>query len=256
MRATLSASNTHAGYPGAEVLTDLTFRVRDGDPPLGLIGPSGGGKSTLIDTLMGRTTITQGRVSYNGHDVTKRRGRGAKEFRAEVRAVSQDSLTVTDPRETVASRLKQAAKQARRAGRTHRVSPQDLVASVGLDEGMLPRRVVTLSGGERQRLAMASALATRPKILLLDEPLTALHPQARRDMTLRLGQTIERLGTGVLVASHDLELIARLCAETVFLDQGRLIGRGPLAELLSQPKDEAIADFAAFTPWASSGTGL
>lgn len=256
MRATLSASNTHAGYPGAEVLTDLTFRVRDGDPPLGLIGPSGGGKSTLIDTLMGRTTITQGRVSYNGHDVTKRRGRGAKEFRAEVRAVSQDSLTVTDPRETVASRLKQAAKQARRAGRTHRVSPQDLVASVGLDEGMLPRRVVTLSGGERQRLAMASALATRPKILLLDEPLTALHPQARRDMTLRLGQTIERLGTGVLVASHDLKLIARLCAETVFLDQGRLIGRGPLAELLSQPKDEAIADFAAFTPWASSGTGL
>lgn len=251
MPATLSASGIHAGYPGVDVLTGIDLTIREGDPPLGLVGASGAGKTTLIDVLHGTVKPVQGRVLFDGRDVARRRGAGVKEFRAAVRFVSQYSLTVTDPRETVASRLKVAAKVARKAGRTHRVSPEELLTSVGMAPEFLPRRAVTLSGGERQRLALATALATRPKILILDEPLTAIDPGARARVARSLADLINQLGMGVLIASHDLELVGRLCPEATVLVGGTLVERGPLSQVLADSSHPEVRDMAEYATIAS-----
>lgn len=250
MPATLSATGIHASYPGQVVLEGIDLTLTGGHAPLGLVGPSGVGKTTLVRILSGALTPDQGRVMFDGHPVTKKRGKGTKSFKAAVRFVSQDSMTITDPRETPASRLKGASQVARRGGRTHSMTPTELLAAVGLGEHFLKRNMITLSGGERQRIALATALATRPEILILDEPLTAIDPSTRGEIARTLAETIDRLGMGVLLASHDLELVSRLCPEVVFLADGQLVERGPLATVLATSEHPAVKDLAEFAPLA------
>lgn len=246
----LTAASLHAGYPGEEVLRGIDLTVRAGDPPHGLLGASGAGKTTLLATLSGEHRPSAGRVTWEGRDVGRLRGREKRRFRAAVRFVSQYAMTISDPRETVRSRLELAAKEARKGGRTHAVSPAEMLESVGLEEHHLPRTMRTLSGGETQRVALATALATRPEILVLDEPMTAVDPHTRARLTGGLAATIERLGTGVLIASHDVELLARLCPRVSFLGDGRILAEGSIQEVLARTEHAGIRDLAAAHPVA------
>ena len=246
----LTATALHAGYPGEVVLEGVDLELRAGQGPLGLLGASGAGKTTLLATLAGEHRPSAGRVQWEGRDVAKLRGKDRRRFRAAVRFVSQYAMTITDPRETVDSRLQLAAKEARKGGRTHSVSPAEMLESVGLEERFLPRTMRTLSGGEIQRVALATALSTRPELLVLDEPLTAVDPNTRARLARSLGATIERLGIGALIASHDIELLQRLCPEIAVLGRGRILARGPLAEVLAEPEDEEIRELVTAHPVA------
>ena len=237
--SSLTITSLHAGHPGEAVLRGIDLTVRAGDPPLGLLGASGAGKTTLLSTLSGEHRPSSGRVTWDGRDVAKLRG-----FRAAVRFVSQYAMTISDARETVRSRLELAAKEARKGGRTHAVSPEEMLESVGLEGHHLPRTMRTLSGGETQRVALATALATRPEILVLDEPMTAVDPVTRSRIGATLAETIRRLGIGTLIASHDIELLQRLCPEVAFLGEGRILARGPLDEVLAQTEHAEIRDMA------------
>jgi ABC-type dipeptide/oligopeptide/nickel transport system ATPase subunit len=234
----LTATALHAGYPGEAVLEGVDLELRAGQAPLGLLGASGAGKTTLLAALAGEHRPSAGRVSWE------------RRFRAAVRVVSQYAMTITDPRETVGSRLALAAKEARKGGRTHAVSPAEMLAGVGLEERFLDRTMRTLSGGEVQRVALATALSTRPELLVLDEPLTAVDPATRTQLARTLGATIERLGIGALIASHDVELLQRLCPEIAFLGSGRILARGPLAEVLASTGHEEIRELAQAHPLA------
>ncbi|ATG51644.1 peptide ABC transporter ATP-binding protein [Brachybacterium vulturis] len=240
----LTTSSLHAGYPGEEVLSGIDLTVRAGDPPLGLLGASGAGKTTLLATLSGEHRPSSGRVTWEGRDVVKLRGTERRRFRAAVRFVSQYAMTISDPRETVRSRLELAAKEARKGGRTHAVSAAEMLGSVGLAEHYLTRTMRTLSGGETQRVALATALATRPEILVLDEPMTAVDPNTRRRISDTLAATIRHLGIGTLIASHDIELLQRLCPQIQFLGEGRILARGTLEEILSHTEHEEIRDLS------------
>lgn len=246
----LTTSSLHAGYPGEEVLRGIDLSLEAGAPPLGLLGPSGAGKTTLLATLSGEHKPSVGRVTWDGREVSKLRGKDKRRFRAAVRFVSQYAMTISDPRETVRSRIELAAKEARKGGRTHAVSPAEMLASVGLPEHLLQRTMRTLSGGETQRVALATALATRPEILVLDEPLTAVDPNTRAQIAATLAATIERLRISVLIASHDVELLQRLCPQIAFLGEGRILAQGTLAEVLAQTDHEQIRDLAEANPQA------
>lgn len=248
--STLTLSSLHAGYPGQEVLSGIDLSVEAGGAPLGLLGPSGAGKTTLLATLSGEHKPSSGHVTWHGREVSKLRGKDRRQFRAAVRFVSQYAMSIADPRETVRSRLELAAKEARKGGRTHAVSPAELLESVALEEHLLPRTMRTLSGGETQRVALATALATRPEILVLDEPLTAVDPHSRAGIAATLTATIERLGIGTLIASHDVELLQRLCPQIAFLGEGRILARGTLGEVLSHTEHEQIRDLAEANPVA------
>lgn len=246
----LTATALHAGYPGEAVLEGVDLELAAGQAPLGLLGASGAGKTTLLAALAGEHRPSSGRVTWEGRDVARLRGKDKRRFRAAVRFVSQYAMTITDPRETVDSRLSLAAKEARKGGRTHAVSPAEMLASVGLEERFLTRTMRTLSGGEIQRVALATALSTRPELLVLDEPLTAVDPNTRADLARGLGATIRRLGIGTLIASHDIELLQRLCPEIAVLARGRILTRGPLAEVLAGDEHEEIRELAAAQPVA------
>ncbi|MGP4978622.1 ABC transporter ATP-binding protein [Brachybacterium tyrofermentans] len=247
---TLTATSLHAGYPGEPVLAGVDLSIAAGRPPQGLLGASGAGKTTLIGVLRGDMKPSSGQVTLDGRNVHKLRGKDHRTFRAAVRFVSQYAMTVVEPRETVSGRLDYASKVARKGGRTHAVSPAEMLETVGLGEHFLGRRMMTLSGGEKQRVALATALATRPEILILDEPLTAVDPGMRGEISSTLRDVIERLGIGVLIASHDIELLQRLCPQISFLGEGRILARGSLEEVLAHTEHGEIRELAESAPQA------
>lgn len=246
----LRAQDLWAGYPGAEVLRGIDLEVRAGDPPVGVVGPSGVGKTTLVRALAGQLRPMRGDVTFNDRPV-HRLPRGAKkEFRAAVRFVSQDSLTVTDPRLTVTRQLTLALGEARKAGRSHGTSVGDLLEAVALPGRFATRMLTTLSGGEKQRVALATAVATRPEVLVLDEPLTAVDPQSRMDLVRHVTPLISELGSAVVLVSHDLELVERTTASVHVLAEGSFVATGALGDLLGGHDHPTIRELAAAAPLA------
>lgn len=248
--STLKASDLYLTYGDGYVFDGLSMELHSESEPVGLIGPSGVGKTTLIQTLSGQVKPPRGTVTFNGQLVTRLRLRNKSAFKARVRAVSQYSMTISDPRLTAQVRLKDALKIARKGGRSHATTLEDMLDSVGLTSDHATRPLVTLSGGERQRLALATALATRPEILLLDEPLTALDPHSRSTLAHHLRALISRLSIGLLVASHDLELVQRLCPTVHAMADGKIVAAGSVNELLAHPSHPVLAELATAAPIA------
>ncbi|MCB7135336.1 ABC transporter ATP-binding protein [Cellulosimicrobium marinum] len=231
----LRATGLAAGYAGPDVVHDIDLDVVPGTAPVGIVGESGAGKSTVVRVLVGLVRPTRGHATFEGRTVTKLSRRDKKTFKAEVRRVSQDGLSGigVDPRWTVDRTLSAALTDARKAGRPSGRSVADLLGDVTLEPRYAPRTVHSLSGGEKQRVALAVALATRPRALLLDEPLTAVDPAMRGDVVRRLREATDALGAAVLLVSHDLELVERLCATTHVLADGTFVASGPLRDLFA-----------------------
>lgn len=247
---TLKATDLYLTYGDGYIFDGLSLEIHSGAAPVGLIGPSGVGKTTLIAALSGQLKVPRGTVTFDGRPVSRLRMNSKSEFNARVRAVSQYSMSVSDPRITAERRIRDAKKVARKGGRSHATPAEDMLTAVGMDTDACYRPMITLSGGERQRVALAVALATRPEILLLDEPLTALDPHSRAAMTRHLGDMIASLGIGVLLASHDLELVERLCPTVHAMADGAIVASGPLSEILHEPENETLAELATAAPLA------
>lgn len=250
MPTVLRTQDLWAGYPGAEVLRGIDLEITAGSPSIGIIGPSGVGKTTLVRALAGELRPTRGSVTIDDRPVHRLPRGQKKSFRAAVRFVSQDSLTVSDPRLTATRHLTIALGEARKAGRSHGTTVVELLDAVALPPAFATRRLVTLSGGEKQRVALATAVATRPEILVLDEPLTAVDPQARMDLVRRLTPLVSELGSTVVLVSHDLELVERTTESVHMLAEGTLVASGPLGELLARHDHPAIRELAEAAPLA------
>ncbi|WP_426310902.1 ABC transporter ATP-binding protein [Cellulosimicrobium sp. E-16] len=231
----LRATGLAAGYGGPDVVHGIDLDVVPGALPVGIVGESGAGKSTVVRALVGLVRPTAGHVTYAGRTVTKLSRRDKKQFTADVRRVSQDGLAGIgiDPRWTVDRTLSAALKDARKAGRPSGRSVEDLLGDVALEPRYAPRTIHSLSGGEKQRVALAVALATRPRALLLDEPLTAVDPAMRGDVVRRLADATAELGTAVLLVSHDLELVERMCPSVHVLADGTFVAAGALRDVFA-----------------------
>ncbi|RMI12476.1 ABC transporter ATP-binding protein [Cellulomonas triticagri] len=244
----LAATDVWAGYGGQPVLQGATLSVAPGET-VGIIGRSGAGKSTLVQVLLGRHKATSGRATYGARPVGKMSRKETKAFRSVVRAIHQEGLVGVDPRTTVARLLKGTLDDARKAGRPTGQEPADVLARVGLEGRYLDRTLYSLSGGERQRVVLADALATRPEILVLDEPATALDPALRDAVADELAGLAEA-GVGLLVVSHDLRLVDRLAATVHVLGEGRVVETGPLGTLLREPQHDETKALAEAYPEA------
>ncbi|GIG23846.1 ABC transporter ATP-binding protein [Cellulomonas denverensis] len=247
----LVAQQVWAGYGGAPVLTGVDLTLAPGDT-IGLIGSSGAGKSTLIRVLLGLNKPTQGRATYGGRTVSRLSRKEKKHFRTTVRAVHQEGLSGADPRTSVERLLLNTLNDARKAGLATGQQPADVLATVGMEPRFLARTLQSLSGGERQRVVLANALATRPEILILDEPATALDPALRDTVTDRIAE-LTAAGVGLLVVSHDLRMVDRLTSVTHVLAEGRIVESGPVRRLMTEPQHEETRALAEALPEAIGG---
>jgi D-methionine transport system ATP-binding protein len=216
--------------PGREVqaLAGVTLSVPD-DSVHGVIGQSGAGKSTLVRCLAMLDRPTSGTVEINGVDLTSVRSGELRRARRRLGVVFQHA-NLFDSR-TVAANVAYPLELAGvgRAERTARAN--ELLGLVGLaDAGQA--HPAQLSGGQRQRVGIARALATEPDVLLCDEPTSALDPGTTGEILDLISALKARLGLAVLVITHEMGVVKRICDAVSLLEDGRVLESGPLTEVV------------------------
>ena len=229
---------------GHDILTavdDVSFALAAGGS-LGIVGESGSGKSTTARVICGLERADAGVVRVDGSDWSTPAASGA-ERRARAKTaqmVFQDPYQSLDRRQTVRQCLVEAIRVHRRdddrAALSARVSA--LMESVHLDVALLDARPRSLSGGQRQRVAIARALAAEPRILVLDEAVSALDVTTQVEILSLLERIRLDTGVALLMITHDLTVIRRLCEEVVVMRDGRIEERGDTGSVLDNPQAE------------------
>ncbi|MBD7956512.1 ABC transporter ATP-binding protein [Microbacterium sp. Sa4CUA7] len=219
----------------APVLQGVSVALAPGES-LGLVGESGAGKTSLLRVLLGLTAPTSGRVLFEGRALDRRSAASMREFRRAVQPVYQDPFSSLDPRMTVGESIVEPLQSLRlgdRASRAARVA--ELLTAVDLPADAAERYPEAFSGGQRQRIAIARALAPRPRLILADEPVSALDTSVRMHVIELFQRLAREQGIGMLLVSHDLTIVSALCRRMAVLESGRIVEEGPTERLLTAP---------------------
>jgi oligopeptide/dipeptide ABC transporter ATP-binding protein len=215
---------------------EVTLDVRAGET-LGIVGESGCGKSTLARCLVRLHEPDGGALSFEGHDVMALAGEARRAFNRQVQMVFQDPYGSLNPRMTVGEALGEALL-------VHRVVPKaDVPARVGalLDLVHLPadaaqRYPHEFSGGQRQRIGIARALAVEPKLIIADEPVSALDVSVQAAIVNLFMELQDRLGLTLVFITHDLRLVKHMTHRVAVMYLGRIVEIGPTAEIFAAPR--------------------
>ncbi|BFJ85984.1 hypothetical protein Ruko_24010 [Ruthenibacterium sp. TH_2024_36131] len=223
------------GADRVTALEDVSLRVEDGDI-FGIIGMSGAGKSTLLRCLSMLEKPTSGQIVLDGSDLAAMNGAQLRAERRKMGVVFQgyNLLMQKTVAENVAFPLK-LEKGFDKAAVAARVD--ELLELVGLADkaGAYPAQ---LSGGQKQRVAIARALATKPEILLCDEPTSALDPLTTKAMLALLADINRKLGVTILIITHELSVVRRICGRVAVICDGRVAETGTVSQVFENPRSE------------------
>ncbi|MEU5980044.1 oligopeptide/dipeptide ABC transporter ATP-binding protein [Streptomyces sp. NPDC047315] len=233
----LSVENLTVRYPLGRGLTgrprmltavrDVSFTIAAGKT-LGLVGESGSGKSSIGRAILRLAPISGGRVVFDGQDVARFGRRTPSSFHRDVQVVFQDPLSSLNPRQTVATTLGQAMARHRRMSSVERHrETEEWLDRVGLSAHHADRYPHELSGGQRQRVAIARALATRPRLIVCDEPVSALDVSTQSQVINLLKELQRDLRVSYLFIAHDLEVVRHMSDDIGVLYLGGLAESGP-----------------------------
>jgi thiamine transport system ATP-binding protein len=231
----LSLRDVAVSYDGVPAVVDVDLELPDGQV-LAVLGPSGCGKSTLLRAVAGLEPLAAGSVSWDGADLA-----GVPTHRRGFALLFQDGQLF--PHLTVARNVGYSLRLRRAPGASTRVA--ELLELVGLG-GYGDRLPATLSGGERQRVALARALAADPRLLLLDEPLSALDAGLRERLAADLRTILREAGTTALMVTHDHEEAFTVADRMAVMRSGRVVQEGPIAEVWREPADAQTALFLGY----------
>lgn len=209
----LEVSSLHSGYGRIEVLRDLSIQVPEG-VPVGLFGPNGHGKTTLLRTISGLLPATRGRIAFEGTEITNEAA--DKVVAAGLLHVAQASTLF--PRMTVLEALTLGA-YSRSAWPRRRESLDEVFEVFPRLAERRRQNCSTLSGGERQMAAIGVGLMGRPKLLMLDEPTLGLAPKIRAELATQIGRIAES-GTDLLVVDQDVDLLLGICPRLYLIEKG------------------------------------
>jgi oligopeptide transport system ATP-binding protein len=235
-------------------LDRVSLRIFSGET-VGVLGESGCGKSTLGRLLVRLEIPSAGQIVFGGRDVTRLRGGRLRRIRREMQIVFQDPASSLNPRFTVRTALEEAIRAHRgrippRQMNAHLVA---LLAMVGLPLDALGRLPREFSVGERQRVALARALAVEPRFLVADEPVSALDPASRAQVSSLLESLQRELKIAVLLISHDVELVGRLSQRIAVMYLGRIVELAPTERLLADPRHPYTRALLSSVPTAEPG---
>ena len=231
----LQLRDVSVSYDGKPAVLDVTLDLPDGEV-LAVLGPSGCGKSTLLRAVAGLEPTSGGRICWDGADLS-----GVPTHRRGFALMFQDGQLFAHL--TVARNVGYALRLRRAPRIAARV--EELLALVGL-EGYADRLPATLSGGERQRVALARSLAVDPRLLLLDEPLSALDAGLRERLAGELREIMRAAGTTALMVTHDHEEAFAVADRLAVMRAGRVVQQGPIAEVWRAPVDPETALFLGY----------
>ncbi|MDQ0589368.1 ATP-binding cassette domain-containing protein [Variovorax paradoxus] len=237
--------------PLVKALNGVSFSVAAGRS-LGIVGESGSGKSTIARLVMALDTPTSGSVRMLGRDLHRLPRGELRAARRDFQMVFQDPYGSLDPRQTVARIVAEpleALAETSRAIQRERAS--EALAAVGLRTTDMDKYPHEFSGGQRQRIAIARALITRPKLIVADEPVSALDVSVQAQVLNLMQDLQQQFGVSYLLISHDLAVVNHLCDEVCVVWKGKIVEQGPPGELFrnaQHPYTRTLLDAVPRTP--------
>src|SRR5262252_9345402 len=224
------------------ILRDVSLKVAIGEVH-GIVGESGAGKSTIAKAILGiipsQVRLTGGRIDFEGLDLLSLSSTALRAVLGrDIALIAQDPSTALNPARRIEAQLTDGLRLKRGlSAKGARVRALELLEEVQIRE---PERVLAsyphqLSGGMRQRVLIAAAFGLEPKLVIADEPTTALDVTVQKQILRLIRSLQERHGTSVLFVSHDLGVVAKICDRVTVLYMGKVVEQGPTAEVLTTP---------------------
>jgi peptide/nickel transport system ATP-binding protein len=256
----LEVKNVVRDYPGRRVsllrkgtptraVDDVSFAIHPGQSTA-LVGRSGCGKSTLARMILALDRPTAGSIRLAGEELTTRDEAALKPLRRNMQVVFQDPYGSFDPRHRVERLVAEPLHLLdRRIGTAER---RDMVAAalheVGLSSRDMDKYPHEFSGGQRQRISIARAIITRPKLVVADEPVSALDVSIRAQILDLFADLNQRLGVAYLFITHDLTVARAITDDVMVMHDGRIVERGRTGDVLDDPQSDAAKDLVAAAP--------
>ena len=218
-----------------QAVDGISFSINHGET-LGPVGESGCGKTTTSKLILKLEKPTEGNIYLNGEDIESFRGQGLREFRTQVQAVFQDPWSSLSPRMEVRDIVSEALVVNRSVSRQEKDDRvEEVLNQVGLHKGQADLYPHEFSGGQRQRVAVASALASYPKLIILDEPVSALDVSIRAQVMNLLVDLQRETGVAFLLVAHNLATVRYMAHQTAVMYLGQIVEYSPTEELYENP---------------------
>jgi ABC-type glutathione transport system ATPase component len=236
------------------ILEDITIAI-ERSATLGIVGESGSGKSTLVRLLCGLLDAGTGTITFDGHTLDEWRDKDHTTFRRQNQIIFQSPASSLDPRMRIGRALSEPVRAIeRRAPSTDEVV--GWLEQVGMGAEVLPRFPHQLSGGQLQRIGIARALSLDPTVLYADEPTSALDVSVQAQVLNLLMDLQDRLGLTLVMVSHDLAVISRMCEHIIVLKDGRVVEAGRTAEVMRNPQEAYTAELVGAAKAVSLAEGV
>ena len=218
------------------VLQDINLTVNE-EEFVALVGPSGCGKSTLVNTIMLLHKPTAGEVTMFGKDINHISGRELRELRKQVQIVFQDPFWSMDPRWLVKDIIGEPIRVHEKLSMDEYVSTvQEMAELVGLKKDDIFKYPHEFSGGQRQRIAIARALSVRPRLIILDEPTSAIDVMSQAQILKLLDELKESMELSYVIISHDLSVVNYMSDNIIVMYLGKIVEQGAAEKIFAEPK--------------------
>lgn len=241
----------YPGHPPKVAVRNVSFSIASRQC-VGIVGGSGCGKTTIARTIVGLEKPSSGRILFEGHDILGMSGGQRQQYRCDVQIVFQDTLGALNPRIRIGNAVREVLEVHRRNEFSTDSEIDDcvrkLLDDVELSSELMQRFPHEVSGGQRQRVGIARALAVNPRLLIADEPVSALDVAVQAQLLKMLRRLLDKTGLTLILIAHDLAVVRSICDTTLVMNDGNIEEQGDPKILFAKPETDFTRSLVASVP--------